>query len=88
MNDRLLHVSSSELPCERLGAGWVLDDWRDELEDDIMISHVPTFFDGKGWGLQAHPGIKVHLSPHLKARSDNCTTQMCLELMDLIGVRG
>ena len=60
MNDHLRHVSSSELPCERLG--WV-DDWRDELEDDISCSN---FFDGKCWGLQVHPDIKVHLSPLLK----------------------
>ena len=39
MNDRLLHVSSLELPCERLGAGWV-DDWRDWLEDDISCSNL------------------------------------------------
>ena len=68
MNDRLLHVSSSELPCERLGAGWVLDDWRDWLEDDIMISHVLSFFDGKCWGLQVHLGIKDHLSPSFESK--------------------
>lgn len=59
MNDRLLHVSSLELPCERLGAGWVLDDWRERSWK--MISHVLSFFDDKCWGLQVHPDIKVHL---------------------------